>query len=379
MTQDHTSARPPLKVLLVGLGSRGGVGRYELLLAGALDALALRGLVEWRSVWRHAHPQYLDPNAERDTASDSSLMRLVARVMRHARGWHPDVVVFSHINVARLGPTLPLLGTRAPYVVGTLGMEVWERLRWTRRLPLKGASAVLAISNYTRQRVIDVQGVRADRCTTVHLALEDHWVASADAMRTDGHRQTSALTPPPISLLSVCRLERSARDKGVDWVLHSVADLRRSHPGLRYTVVGTGDDLPYLQRLSTELDLDDHVKFAGGLNHSDLLEAYSDCDVFVLPTRREGFGLVFLEAMAFRKPIVAMASAGTLDVVTNGHHGVLVAHRADLTAAIEHLIRNPALAHQMGEAGYQAASGYFALRSFLFRLSSLLRGVADSA
>ncbi len=361
-----------MKVLVVGLGSRGGIGRYEHLLKAGLDELASQGSLEWRGVWRHAHPTYLDPQSRTvEVPPDGSVLSLLQSVSRTTRHWRPDVVYFTHVNLARAAPLLPLLGIRAPYVVGTLGVEVWERLRWTKRLPLRRAASVLAISEYTRARVVGVQGVPEARCKTIHLALEEHWVTTADRLRAEAN---GARSPAPCSLLSVCRLERDDRYKGVDWVLRAIAELAPAHPDLRYTVVGDGDDLLYLRGLAAELGLQQRVTFTGALDHDDLLAAYRDADLFVLPTRREGFGLVFLEAMAFRKPIIAAAAAGAVDVVSSGEHGLLIDGEDELAAAIATLLRDRDLAKRMGEAGYRAVTETFSFDAFVSRLWALLRG-----
>jgi phosphatidylinositol alpha-1,6-mannosyltransferase len=358
----------PLRVLIVGTGSRGGIGRYERLLEAALEELATRGDVEWRGVWRRDHPNYLDPRPRLRAANDDSLASLLTAIARACRRWSPDVIYYTHVYLARIAPVLPLLGIHTRYVIGTLGVEVWDRLTWSKRLPLAGASTILAISDYTRSRVISVQGVPEARCKTVHLALEDYWVAAAEALGADDISGRSRRDSATYSLLSVCRLERDARDKGVDWVLHAMALLAPSYPGLRYTVVGDGNDSDHLKGLAEELALQDVVTFTGALTHDDLLAAYAACDLFVLPTRREGFGLVFLEAMAFRKPIVAVASAGTLVVIAPGREGLLIGGEAELPAAIETMMRDPSLAARMGKAGREAVTGRFSFDAFVGRL-----------
>lgn len=369
--QRERDASSLMRVLLIGTGSRGGVGRYEQLLHGALDELTCREELEWRGVWRRAHPDYLGSSHASQTTGDGSIRALVRCIARTARGWRPDVVCFTHVNLARLGPLLPLMGIRAPYVVGALGVEVWSQLHWTKRIPLLRASSVFSISDYTRDQVRSVQGVPVDRTTTLHLALEDHWRASADTLLS-APIFNAVGEAGRCSILSVCRLEQEARDKGVDWVLRGVAQLALAFPQLRYTVVGDGDDRVRLEALAAALDIRDRVVFTGSLDHHGLLAAYRDCDLFVLPTRREGFGLVFLEAMAFRKPIVAMATAGTLDVVTPGREGLLIDAEHELVGAIAKLIREPALAMRMGEEGYRSVAGYFSFDAFVSRLSGVM-------
>lgn len=128
-------------------------------------------------------------------------------------------------------------------------------------------------------------------------------------------------------LLTVARLiER----KGVDTMLHALPAVLRRVPGLHYVVVGDGPDRGRLEALRVELGLQPHVTFAGAVSTDQLLAHYSAADLFVMPNRElangdsEGFGLVFLEANASGKAVIAGQAGGTSDAVTHGEGGLLV-------------------------------------------------------
>ena len=363
----------------MGTGSRGGVGRYEQLLQAALNELTARGELEWRGTWRRPHPDYLGPSEASDAPHSGSLTELLRRIASSTRRWQPDLVIFTHVNLARLGPLLPLLGIRAPYAIGALGVEMWSRVDWTRRRALLRAANVFSISSYTRNKVHTLQGIPLGRCSTLHLALEDHWRVAARARTRDSILAQRPEESRGVSLLSVCRLEEDARDKGVDWVLTALAQLAPTHPTLGYTIVGDGNDRSRLEDMAIALGIGERVLFTGSVGHDGLLDAYRDCDLFVLPSRREGFGLVFLEAMAFRKPIIAVASRGTLDVVTSGKEGLLIETSADLARAIAAIVADRALGERLGEAGYRSVSDHFSFGAFVGRLSALITAVVGAA
>ncbi len=123
---------------------------------------------------------------------------------------------------------------------------------------------------------------------------------------------------------------------------------------------GAGDSFTReLKQLTTELELSEHVIFTGG--RSDIPRVMAACDVFTLPSFEEPFGLVFLEAMAMMKPVVAIDNGGTPEVVEHGRSGLLSApwDIPELAANINRLVGDPALRASMGQRGRQRVLEYF--------------------
>ena len=106
---------------------------------------------------------------------------------------------------------------------------------------------------------------------------------------------------------------------------------------------------------------------------------YASCDIFVLPSDQEGFGIVYLEAMAHRKPVVASRAAGAPEVVSEGKTGLLVEHgsRPALVAALAHLLASPERRQQLGAAGFERLQEHFTFEHFRERLFRLLRQLSS--
>jgi len=155
-------------------------------------------------------------------------------------------------------------------------------------------------------------------------------------------------------ILAVGRWAASERYKGADELIGAVAQLRSAFPGLHLVAVGGGDDLLGLQKLASQFGVADCVHFLECVSREELAGCYARADVFALPSTGEGFGLVFLEAMAFGRPVVAAACGGTIDLVEDGVNGLLVPPRdtARLAQALGRLLRDGAL---LGELGRRVA------------------------
>jgi len=178
------------------------------------------------------------------------------------------------------------------------------------------------------------------------------------AWRETLRQQGGARDPARFVVLCVCRLYRRKR---VDLLLRAAAELRARIPGLELRIAGEGPELGTLQRLWRALELGPAVRWLGTLDRQQLAREYNRCDVFCLPSVQEGFGIVFLEAMAAACPIVAARAAAVPEVAP---HALLVepeSHGA-LAEAVETLYHRPDLRQSIAAAGATRVEPYDAPR-----------------
>ena len=148
--------------------------------------------------------------------------------------------------------------------------------------------------------------------------------------------------------------------KRIQDLMRAARILRARIPGVQVRVVGRGPESPMLSRLHAELGLGDSVTLLGDLTRERLAEEYVNATVFCLPSVQEGFGIVFLEAMAAELPVVACRIAAVPEVVLAGVTGLLSDPRdpGALAGLIERLIADPALARRLGREGRRRALGF---------------------
>ena len=125
-------------------------------------------------------------------------------------------------------------------------------------------------------------------------------------------------------LLTVSRLTPEDRYKGHATVLRALATLLPGRADLRYLIVGQGEYARELQALATQLGIRDQVIFPGPVAEAELVDYYNLCDVFVMPSKGEGFGIVYLEALACGKPVIAGNRDGSVHALLEGRAGLLV-------------------------------------------------------
>jgi glycosyltransferase involved in cell wall biosynthesis len=268
--------------------------------------------------------------------------RCVAAVL--AERPRQQLVVLGHVNLGPLGLLWPRHGVIAH------GTEVWRPLPWLRRRALVRAAAVGCVSDHTAAAVVREQGVDAGCCVRLINALPALPEAVAGPVGQGG----------PVRVLSVTRLH-PGEPKGIDLVLAALPSL----PEVEYTVVGTGAALPGLQRLAAALGVAARVRFLGEVSDRERDAELQRCDVFALPSSGEGFGIVYLEAMAWSKPCLAAAAGGAPEVVRAGETGLVVAPAAEpVRAALQQLVSSAALRSQLGRAGRERVAQHFGYAPF---------------
>jgi glycosyltransferase involved in cell wall biosynthesis len=186
----------------------------------------------------------------------------------------------------------------------------------------------------------------------------------------------------PLTLLSVGRL---VERKGVRYLIEAVALLPATLDA-RLVVIGDGPERAALEAQARELGVTDRVAFRGWVSPAELDQAYADASVFALPAvvdargDTEGLGMVLLEAMTYKIPVVATPLGGITDIVTDERTGLLVAPNSAraLADGIARLATDPALASRLADAGQIYARDHFSWESVLAAWRALYASVAPS-
>ena len=149
-------------------------------------------------------------------------------------------------------------------------------------------------------------------------------------------------------ILSVSHLIKT---KGIDLNLKAISKLKQKYPYIIYLIIGEGEEKKKLKKLVSELNLQDRVIFIGEVSHYKVMEYMAVCDIFSLPSWNEGFGVVYIEAMAQGKPVIGCQEEGIEDFVEDGKTGLLVKPKDvdSLDKAMDYLLSNPDEAKAMGE------------------------------
>ncbi|MEO6994112.1 MAG: glycosyltransferase family 4 protein [Lacunisphaera sp.] len=278
--------------------------------------------------------RYSNQHLNRHVACAGSKARFLTQAIKLGR--QSDILVCCHLHHLPIARLAQLFNPRLRYFLVAHGIEVWRPYNALERRALLGAHRILCVSEFTRRQMLRFfPALSAAKVIVVPNALDPYFARNSTPPFAG-----SQLAGPRI--LTVSRLTQADNYKGVDTLIEALPRIRQEYPLARLRVVGQGDDLPRLQALAAALDMAKSVDFTGRIDDETLRAEYEACDLFALPSRKEGFGLVYLEAMANGKPCIGARAGGAPEVI-DATVGQLVDYGnvPDLAAAVIELTRHP--------------------------------------
>ncbi len=331
-------------VFIEVFGCEGGIQTYIQDILGAYDQLASQS----------AEPTRADVFLLRDPEMDHPLkggaltyhyfksdrpmterVRLTLAFATYLIRHRPDHVFCGHINLAAMVSQLCRL-LKIPYTVLTYGKEVWYELPNREKKALIAADRVWTISRYSRDLASKANQVPAAQFDMLPCVVDGSLFTPGSDPKTliERYQLQNARV-----LTTVARLWPGDIYKGVDVTIRALPKILAAFPDVKYVVIGRGDDQPRLAQLAVDLGVADQVVFAGFVPNEELIDHYRMANVYVMPSK-EGFGIVYLEAMACEVPVIAGDDDGSADPLQDGRVGWQVPYRdseAVATACIEAL------------------------------------------
>ncbi|MFH1030329.1 MAG: glycosyltransferase family 4 protein [bacterium] len=282
-------------------------------------------------------------------------------------------------EIILVGQILPL-GTVAwlcnkifklPYAVFIHGMDIEmakcrPRKRKLAKKILENAEFIIANSRYTKNLVIN-EGIRGEKIEVIYPCVNTRIYANVNAClpclppaqagrkhgRQANQRELNRSCQPV--LLTVGRL---VKRKGHDMVIKALPKVIEKFPNIEYIIAGDGIDRGYIEDLTKKYDMGAFVKILGNISDEEKFKLMAECDIFISPSRNisgdvEGFGIVYLEAALYGKPVIAGNSGGAPEAVIDGQTGILVdpENLDEIADTIIKLLTDPDLANKLGVHG----------------------------
>ncbi|MCV3214629.1 glycosyltransferase [Plectonema radiosum NIES-515] len=320
---------------------KGGVQVYSAFLLEALQSL-------------YPHIEY-DVFLKHDTRSFSKFSLINNTRFHFAGKWHiklrtlafaiqifqfsfwqsPNLIISSHLNFTVVAYLLKRL-TGIPYWTVAHGVDAWNIRNPALKTALFHADRILAVSNYTRDRLLKEQNLDPSKIDILPNTFDvsGFQITEKPKYLLDRYR----LKPEQPVILTVARLASADGYKGYDKIIQALPEIRRQLPDVHYIIAGKGDDRRRIEQLITQLGLQDCVTLVGFVPDNELCDYYNLCNVFAMPSKGEGFGIVYLEALACGKPVLGGNQDGAIDALCGGELGVLV-NPDDVEAIAQSLIQ----------------------------------------
>jgi len=304
----------------------------------------------------------------------------LAEIMMRER---PKAVQLATVYEGNLGLWLRKW-LRLPYVVYAHGNEILDAAQasWDgHREAIRSADCVFANSRFTVD-LLKQAGVTEDRIEIVHPGCD---VERFRPISTTQDFRESVLGPHA-SARVILTVGRLVSRKGHDLMILALPMVLKEHPDTCYLIVGSGPAKSAIEELSSQIGIRDRVIFLENVEDANLPRIYNLCDLFVMPSRAdlngcdvEGFGIVFLEANACGKPVIAGRSGGIADAVLEGRTGLLVSPDSPeaLAEAVCRVLGNKEYAKRLGQQGRQRAVREFGWGAIADRVDQIMMTVAS--
>ena len=293
-----------MKILLLtsNLGTVGGIQRYNKNLLRAFTYLNIPTVTVERRNQPFGKPIFV-------------IRSLITALLKK-----PDFIFCGHINFSPLCRYFKrIFGLE--YIVFTHGVDVWNLKRKSKIQGLKEAKTVVTVSNYTKSKLLKQIPELEKKIYILPNTVDGEKFYPKDKPKEllDKYNIYNKKV-----IFTLARLAETEKYKGYDKVIQALPKVLNEIPEVVYILGGKGEDIHRIKKMIANLNLEDKVVVPGFISDKKLVDYYNLCDVFVMPSKCEGCGIVFLEALACGKPVIAGNQDGSVDPLQNGKVGTLI-------------------------------------------------------
>lgn len=260
-------------------------------------------------------------------------------------GRRSDIVLLSHVNLLLPGILIKLVKPTVKLVLIAHGIEVWRPFAGWKRKLLHKVDLFLPVSHFTKEKMKALYGLPEAKFLVMNNCLDPFLEQPLQPGKTGRLLKQYNLEPDSQVLLTVSRMVDTEQYKGYDRVLESLPALIPQYPKLHYLLVGRYDALEKkrLDDIIHKLGLQERVIFTGFVPDADMPFHFSLADLFIMPSEKEGFGIVFIEAMFYGLPVIAGNRDGSVDALCNGELGIVIDpdDLEEISGAIKKVLNNP--------------------------------------
>lgn len=298
---------------------------------------------------------------------DQSRVKLIVNTLKLAKS--KDTLLLGHVNLLPLAFLSKIINPKIKVILFVHGIDVWgvnsRKIKKSDRFLIKFVDKIASVSAFTAQKMSESFNVNIENFTVFPNAV--------DPLKENSSNFDST---KKLLLLTVARLSENEKGKHHDSVLKALPKIIEKFPEVKYRIIGDGILKKDLEDLAQSLGVINSVEFKGRVSDEELAKSYQEASVFVMPSEKEGFGIVFLEAWLRKVPVICGTEDASHEVVNDGRDGFAIHHNdIDLLAdKILFLLSNSSIAAEMGNQGNIKVIENYLMANFVANLSSLLKG-----
>lgn len=288
-------------------------------------------------------------------------------------GLRAEKLVLTHINLALPALLIKAVNPRIKIYLFAHGIEIWRPLSAWKKMLLKKASGIFAVSGYTKERITDLYPGIKEKTTVLNNCLDPHFETPQTFEKPAELIERYHIRPDEKVILTLCRLSSSEKYKGYDQVIKALSRIGKGN--WKYLIMGKYDAVEQerVQQLVKQYGLEENIILTGFIPDEEITRHFLLGDLFIMPSREEGFGLVFIEAAACGLPLIAGNKDGSTDALLQGRLGTLVnpADEKEIAAAIQSALEK-AISPESREGIQKKCLDAFGYKRYRERLEELV-------
>lgn len=310
---------------LTTFSKTGGIERFNKCFLKALSLLDEQKLTDSYSYSAYddgVNEKYFPKNKYH--GSNANKLTFVIQSIFAARKF--DIIFLGHINMAIIGVAIKKLYPSKKIILITHGIDVWRTLGGAKARILKTADYILSVSSFTKSKLIELHQVDADKVIVFHNTIDPFFQMPESVERINSFDKRYGIGTDDFVIYTLTRLSSTELFKGYDRVIEAISGLVKQYKNIRYIIAGKydEDEKKRIDSLIEHYNLQNNVMLAGFIDETELVDHYRMADLYIMPSKKEGFGIVFIEALVCGVPVVAGNADGSVDALLNGELGTLV-------------------------------------------------------
>ena len=261
-----------------------------------------------------------------------------------SEGVKSKLVILSHFNLLLAAWLIKKISPKTKIVLLAHGIEVWHKLNLRQMKMLHSCDRIISVSSFTKNKIMELHNLPVEKCVVLNNCIDPFLQKPNSKLRNETLTKRYNIAKEDLILLTLTRLSLKDRYKGYPYVLEALAEIIKTKKNIKYILAGsyeTGEKM-YIDSLIAQFGLKDNVVITGFIADAELPDHFAMADIYIMPSVKEGFGIVFVEAMYYGVPVIAANADGSTDALLNGKLGLLTnpESTAEIIVALNKMFNN---------------------------------------
>lgn len=322
----------------------GGIEKFNKLFMLAISELAQNKSIN--PTFISAYDTFCDSNyIDKNKFTGFNKSKILFTLFSIIKSFKNDITILGHINLSLVGLIIKIIKPKQKVFLVVHGIEVWQKQRFFKKWMLLKADKIISVSEFTKDIIVKNHPKISNKFSIFPNTFDPLFEWPQNFEKPIDLTQKYSINSQDNILLTVSRLEYSEKYKGYDKVFEALPELVLEFPNLKYFIIGKADsiELKRINDLIRKYKIEDYVNILGFIPDNELIKHYLMADIFIMPSKKEGFGIVFIEAGLCGLQVIAGNKDASKEALINGKFGEVVNpdDTKEIAKALKISIKNP--------------------------------------